>query len=47
MCNEERHRPIPKRPPLHSIQLPELVLQRAFDTVDELDWVLDQLETFV
>lgn len=42
--NEERHRPIPKRPPLHSIQLPELVLQRAFDTVDELDWVLDQLE---
>lgn len=42
--NEERHRPIPKRPPLHSIQLPELVLQRALDTVDELDWVLDQLE---
>ncbi|VDM38047.1 unnamed protein product [Toxocara canis] len=43
--NDERHRPITKRPPLHSISLPDEVTQCAQETLDELDWCLDQLET--
>ncbi|VDK77673.1 unnamed protein product [Gongylonema pulchrum] len=43
--DENRSRPIPKRPPLHNTALPENVSQCAQDTLDELDWCLDQLET--
>uniref|UniRef100_A0A9J2PTI9 3',5'-cyclic-AMP phosphodiesterase n=1 Tax=Ascaris lumbricoides TaxID=6252 RepID=A0A9J2PTI9_ASCLU len=43
--NDERHRPITKRPPLHSVPLPDEVTQCAQETLDELDWCLDQLET--
>lgn len=44
-ADENRPRPIPRRPPLHSTALPEDVVQYAQDTLDELDWCLDQLET--
>ncbi|EJW84829.1 hypothetical protein WUBG_04258 [Wuchereria bancrofti] len=44
-ADESRPRPIPKRPPLHSIPLPADVIQCGQDTLDELDWCLDQLET--
>ncbi|CAG9538894.1 unnamed protein product [Cercopithifilaria johnstoni] len=43
--DENRPRPIPKRPPLHSTTLPSDVIQCGQDTLDELDWCLDQLET--
>ncbi|MCP9262088.1 cAMP-specific 3',5'-cyclic phosphodiesterase 4D [Dirofilaria immitis] len=43
--DENRPRPIPKRPPLHSTPLPADVVQCGHDTLDELDWCLDQLET--
>uniref|UniRef100_A0A915Q3P9 3',5'-cyclic-AMP phosphodiesterase n=1 Tax=Setaria digitata TaxID=48799 RepID=A0A915Q3P9_9BILA len=43
--DENRPRPIPKRPPLHSTPLPGDVIQCGQDTLDELDWCLDQLET--
>ncbi|OZC06696.1 3'5'-cyclic nucleotide phosphodiesterase [Onchocerca flexuosa] len=43
--DENRPRPIPKRPPLHSTPLPADVVQCGQDTLDELDWCLDQLET--
>ncbi|VDK65775.1 unnamed protein product [Anisakis simplex] len=45
-ANDETHRSTtPKRPPLHSVQLPEEVTQCAQETLDELDWCLEQLET--
>ncbi|CAJ0959815.1 unnamed protein product, partial [Mesorhabditis belari] len=34
-----------KRPPLHSTALPENVVSTAAETLEELDWCLDQLET--
>ncbi|CCD69649.1 putative 3',5'-cyclic-AMP phosphodiesterase pde-4 [Caenorhabditis elegans] len=34
-----------KRPPLHNIELPDDVVHCAHDTLEELDWCLDQLET--
>ncbi|CAI5442511.1 unnamed protein product [Caenorhabditis angaria] len=34
-----------KRPPLHNTPLPENVVQCAHETLEELDWCLDQLET--
>ncbi|CAI2342582.1 unnamed protein product [Caenorhabditis sp. 36 PRJEB53466] len=34
-----------KRPPLHNTPLPDDVVQCAHDTLEELDWCLDQLET--
>ncbi|KJH42113.1 hypothetical protein DICVIV_11906 [Dictyocaulus viviparus] len=34
-----------KRPPLHSTPLPENVVVCAQETLEELDWCLDQLET--
>ncbi|CAB3411305.1 unnamed protein product [Caenorhabditis bovis] len=34
-----------KRPPLHSTPLPDNVVQCAHETLEELDWCLDQLET--
>lgn len=34
----------PRRPPLHSIQLPEPVMSCAQETLEELDWCLEQLE---
>lgn len=43
--NESHHRPVAKRPPLHNISLPDDVTQCAEDTLSELDWCLDQLET--
>ena len=33
-----------RRPPLHSIQLPEPVTSCAQETLEELDWCLEQLE---
>uniref|UniRef100_A0AAF5PYA8 Phosphodiesterase n=2 Tax=Wuchereria bancrofti TaxID=6293 RepID=A0AAF5PYA8_WUCBA len=39
-ADESRPRPIPKRPPLHSIPLPADVIQCGQDTLDELDWCL-------
>ncbi|KAL3995164.1 putative 3'5'-cyclic phosphodiesterase pde-4 [Acanthocheilonema viteae] len=44
-ADENRPRPIPKRPPLHSTALPADVIQCGQDTLDELDWCLGQLET--
>jgi cAMP-specific phosphodiesterase 4 len=35
----------PRRPPLHSTQLPEIAMQSAVETLEELDWCLEQLET--
>jgi hypothetical protein len=35
----------PRRPPLHNTQLPEPAMQCAQETLEELDWCLDQLET--
>lgn len=43
--DENRPRSIPKRPPLHNTSLPGHVIQCGQDTLDELDWCLDQLET--
>ncbi|GMR35893.1 hypothetical protein PMAYCL1PPCAC_06088, partial [Pristionchus mayeri] len=34
-----------KRPPIHSVPLPENVMTCAHETLEELDWCLDQLET--
>ncbi|EPB79537.1 hypothetical protein ANCCEY_01357 [Ancylostoma ceylanicum] len=34
-----------KRPPLHNTPLPENVVTCAQETLEELDWCLDQLET--
>ncbi|KAI6206393.1 Phosphodiesterase [Aphelenchoides besseyi] len=41
--DEEKYR-IPKRPPLHNTPLPEPAQQCAQETLEELDWCLDQLE---
>jgi cAMP-specific phosphodiesterase 4 len=35
----------PRRPPLHNTQLPEPAMQCAQETLEELDWCLEQLET--
>ncbi|WKX94204.1 hypothetical protein Q1695_011454 [Nippostrongylus brasiliensis] len=34
-----------KRPPLHNTPLPDNVVSCAQETLEELDWCLDQLET--
>ncbi|VDK84483.1 unnamed protein product [Cylicostephanus goldi] len=34
-----------RRPPLHNTPLPENVVTCAQETLEELDWCLDQLET--
>uniref|UniRef100_A0A914VIU2 3',5'-cyclic-AMP phosphodiesterase n=1 Tax=Plectus sambesii TaxID=2011161 RepID=A0A914VIU2_9BILA len=35
----------PRRPPLHSVPLPDEAMRVAADTLEELDWCLEQLET--
>uniref|UniRef100_A0A7E4UMQ9 Phosphodiesterase n=1 Tax=Panagrellus redivivus TaxID=6233 RepID=A0A7E4UMQ9_PANRE len=42
-ATDEKYR-TPRRPPLHSTPLPEPVMQCANETLEELDWCLDQLE---
>ncbi len=41
--HDERHR-TPRRPPLHSTPLPEAVMTCAAETLEELDWCLDQMQ---
>ncbi|CAD6194010.1 unnamed protein product [Caenorhabditis auriculariae] len=45
-CDDGRHASrSTKRAPLHSTSLPDNVVQCAHETLEELDWCLDQLET--
>ncbi|KAI6216518.1 Phosphodiesterase [Aphelenchoides fujianensis] len=41
--DEEKYR-MPRRPPLHNTPLPEPAQQCAQETLEELDWCLDQVE---
>uniref|UniRef100_A0A0N5CDM6 Phosphodiesterase n=1 Tax=Strongyloides papillosus TaxID=174720 RepID=A0A0N5CDM6_STREA len=43
--SEDKYRSIKKAAPLHSIQLPDNVMACALETLEELDWCLEQLET--
>lgn len=43
--SEDKYRSIKKAAPLHNIQLPDNVMACALETLEELDWCLEQLET--